>query len=191
MEKKKVITIEEFKEENTRLLQSMLAADGGFDPVVTGLIIRPTGEYGIAIFPLPKDAFESNESKRKIPLIMPKLFDSFRKQGITPVCFSFTSEAWLRTVKPEGKEIPENWKDAPKKEAFISSYETAEGCELHVNLIHREGKIANADGELIDAIRLERVPGMEKGPASTFGGNLMNMFHNELKKWKEDGKSTD
>lgn len=146
--------IKEFKVANVQLMQYLLSKHGGLDPMIVVLVKEENDEYNVVAVPVPSELLKDDNSKDALATSMPALLTMFAKQGKEPICFSFSSEAWLRKT-PEGvTEIPDNWKDLPKMECLISSYESADESDMEVFEILREGKIANENGELIDAIVL-------------------------------------
>jgi len=175
--------IENFKKENNINMAKWLAVNGGLAPMCT-LLVKDDDQYKVIIAPIPQEALESRESKRKFLSIMPKFFETLKKDGHEVVCFSYSSEAWIRMInKEDADDIDFNSLD--KKEILISSYETATSTSVEVNNIIREGKIANEDGELIDCVRLEKNKEMseveeEAGPG-TIGGEFANIYRNYLK----------
>lgn len=182
--------IENFKKENNVNMAKWLAVNGGLAPMCT-LLVKNDDEFKVIIAPIPGEAMESPESKKRFLSIMPKFFDKLEEDGHKVVCFSYSSEAWIRMMDVDDAEnvdangVPHNWQDMKKKEILISSYETATETSVEVNNIIREGKIANEDGKLIDCVRLEKNKEMsdveeEKG-AGSIGGAFANIYRNYLK----------
>jgi len=178
--------IENFKKENNVNMAKWLAVNGGLAPMCT-LLVKNDDEYKVIIAPIPQEAMESPESKRKFLSIMPKFFDKLEEDGHKVVCFSYSSEAWIRMIDKEDADNIDDidFNSLDKKEILISSYETATETSVEVNNIIREGKIATEDGKLIDCVRLEKNKEMsevekEAGPG-TIGGEFANIYRNYLK----------
>jgi hypothetical protein len=146
--------IKEFKIANVQMMQYLLSKQGGLDPMIVVLVKESNDEMNIVAVPVPGEFLHDDQTKDVLAGAIPSLLGMLAKQGKEPVCFSFSSEAWLRKT-PEGvTEVPDNWKDLPKTECMISSYESANASEMEVFEIIREGKMANENGDLIDAIVL-------------------------------------
>lgn len=180
------VHIKEFKKANTELMLYMLSKEGGLGPMITVLAKNKDGEFNILAIPVPNEFLENDDSKDKLAQQIPSLFAHLVKEGHEPVCFSWSSEAWLRKT-PEGvKKLPKNWKDLPKIECLISTYESQNESVMDVHEMVREGKIANDDGELIDAISLKPHPfGNEN--VSKMEGRFTNIFE-EYFKMKQNGE---
>lgn len=177
--------IENFKKENNVNMAKWLAINGGLAPMCT-LLVKNNDEFKVVVAPIPEEAMESPENKRKFLSIMPKFFDKLEEEGHEVICFSYSSEAWIRMINVEdADEIDDiDFNSLSKKEILISSYETATDATVEVNNIIREGKIVNEDGNLIDCVRLEKNKEMsdaEEEGAGTIGGEFANIYRNYLK----------
>jgi len=178
--------IEEFKKNNNNNMAKLIAVHGNMPPVCTLLVyVANEDEYKVIIAPIPEEALENDKNKKKFLGIMPMFFDKLKEDGNKIICFSYSSEAWIRIINKEDaqdNDIPDNWKSLPKQEVLISSYETADGAFVEINNIVREGKIANEKGELIDCIRLEKNEELSaEGDPNSVGGDFANIFRNYLK----------
>lgn len=146
--------VKEFKIANVQMMQYLLSKQGGLDPMIVVLVKESNDEMNIVAVPVPGEFLHDDQTKDVLAGAIPSLLAMLAKQGKEPVCFSFSSEAWLRKT-PEGvTEVPDNWKDLPKTECMISTYESADESDMEVFEIIREGKMANKNGDLIDAIVL-------------------------------------
>jgi hypothetical protein len=146
--------VKEFKIANVQMMQYLLSKQGGLDPMIVVLVKESNDEMNIVAVPVPGEFLHDDQTKDVLAGAIPSLLAMLAKQGKEPVCFSFSSEAWLRKT-PEGvTEVPDNWKDLPKTECMISTYESADESDMEVFEIIREGKMANENGNLIDAIVL-------------------------------------
>lgn len=171
--------IKEFKEQNYENMTRLISAAGGLPPVCT-LLLKNKDGHKVMIAPVPDEAMSDERNKQKFVDIMPAFFKQVEKDGFTILCFSYSSEAWLRKMKPDTKDVPDNWKSFPKVEVLITSYETEGECEVEVNEIVREGKIANDKGKLIDCIVLKKYEDMD-APANDIGGRFSNLYTNYVK----------
>jgi len=176
--------IKNFKVANTELMSYLLSKQGGFAPMVT-VLVKKNEEVNVMAIPIPEQFLDSELSKDMLAKTLPSLFDHVVKQGMEPMCFSFSSEAWLRKT-PEGvKELPDDWKDLPKIECLISTYESKNDSSMDIHEIVREGKLANENGELIDAIVLKPYDTGEKQLVS-IEGRFTGLFDNYLKSKKDE-----
>ena len=146
--------IKEFKVANVQLMQYLLSKHGGLDPMIVVLVKEENDEYSVVAVPVPGEFLKDDNSKDALATSIPALLTMFAKQGKEPICFSFSSEAWLRKTSEGVTEVPDNWKDLPKTECMISTYESMDESDMEVFEIIREGKMANENGDLIDAIVL-------------------------------------
>lgn len=160
--------IENFKKENKENITKLISQMGGFAPLCT-IFTHKNDNYGVIIVTLPEDVLDSYENKQKFLKAMPDFFDSIVEDGHRIVCFSYSSEAWLRTADKNGG-VPDNWQSLPKIEALITSYETNDSVSLEIYNIIREGKIVDTEGDLIDCIRLEKNNDMDSKEGNLQGG---------------------
>lgn len=181
--------IESFKKDTLDNMAKSLARNGGLDPVIIVLAKHIVDkEFTVLIVPIPNDALKNNEAKQIFAQVIPTLFDKMYDDDLEPICYSWSSEAWLRKVDKD-KGIPDNWNDVPKTEALITSFETKDSCTMEIHTIIREGKIANEDGDLIDCISLEKDPELNSGGDQEMEGRFGNVFKNYMKRRKENLKT--
>ena len=181
--------IKKFKVANVQMMQYLLSKQGGLDPMIVVLVKESNDEMNIIAVPVPGQMLQNDQTKDVLAASLPSLLNMLAKQGKEPVCFSFSSEAWLRKT-PEGvTEMPKNWKDLPKTECMISSYESADSSDMEVFEIIREGKIANESGDLIDAIVLRPYSMSEDGEKpKAIKGRFFGAFE-EFYKMRQDEKA--
>lgn len=178
--------IKEFKVANTQLMSYLLSKDGGLAPMIT-VLVNKDQELSVMAIPVPGEFLDSDESKDALARAIPSLFEHLVKQKIEPICFSWSSEAWLRKT-PEGvTEVPDNWKDLSKTECLISTYESKYESSMDIHEIVREGKMANEEGDLIDAIVLKpyNMSDDKEQKSTNIEGRFSKMF-NEYFKTKEN-----
>ena len=183
--------IEDFKKETIRMIELMMAKTGGMSPVAIILVkgmksAEEKGKSGAVVCPIPPEHFEDSDSKKNLAkVILPKVFEELESRGLELICFSWSSEAWIRSKHKDDESPNDDWRDLPKREALITTFEYADGSDLTVNYMHREGKIVNEEGNLIDCIRLEKDPTFDemgdKNKVPTNEGTLSNVFRNYLK----------
>ena len=181
--------IKEFKVANVQLMQYLLSKHGGLDPMIVVLVKESNDEMNVVAVPVPGEFLNNDQTKDVLASSIPSLLAMLTKQGKEPVCFSFSSEAWLRKT-PEGvTEVPDNWKDLPKTECMISTYESADKSDMEVFEIIREGKMANENGDLIDAIVLRPYSIGENGEKpKALKGRFHGAFQ-EMYKMRQDEKA--
>lgn len=187
MENKEKV-LKDFKVETLNLIHKLTAKTGGLPPVIVVLVknlkkAEDKGKTGAIVCPIPPEYFDNEESKHELAQkILPKVFKELENQGLELLCCSWSSEAWVRKVDKK-QEIEGNWRDLPKKEAIVTIFETAEGdSNVEIHYMHREGKISDENGELIDCIRLEKQESDDEDTSSkTSGGIFSNVFSNYLK----------
>jgi hypothetical protein len=180
--------IDAFKLDVIRNMTISLARNGGLDPIIN-ILAKNTAdkELNVIMVPIPSDALENDDAKEVFAKIIPKLFDELYERGFEPLCYSWSSEAWLRKAnKDEG--VPDDWKSLPKVEVLMTTFETKDYSIMEIHVIKREGKIADEDGNLIDCISLEKDPelNMSEGQVE---GRFGNVFKTYMQKKETNGKS--
>jgi len=195
--------IENFKKEHFNNITRALTLSGDIDPMIT-LLVKNTiidetkdfKEYSVCLIPLPKEAFDNTESKDLLAKIIPQIFKKIEDDNMEPVCYSFSSEAWMREMKNkknlkkeqfENTEEYNNWKNLPKKEVLITTFETKDTNETLIDFIIRNGKMSDEKGNLIDCISLERYDEISNSISNSenIGGRLSNIFQDYLKNKKQ------
>lgn len=177
--------IKDFKSRNTEAMQYLLSKNGGLSPTISVLVKEKDDKINIVVVPVPNELLQNLQGKDLLAQSLPKLFELLVKENKQPICFSFSSEAWLRKT-PEGtKEIPDNWQDLPKIECLISTYESADESDMRVYEIIREGKMANDEGDLIDAIVLRPYLDEKDEPMTNMKGRFSGIFQ-EFCKMKQN-----
>lgn len=174
----KLEKIEHFKKENKENMARLIATNGYLPPVCT-VLVRNKEEYKIVLAPVPEEALENEENKKKFLEIMPLFFKKLEEDGHKVICFSYSSEAWLRKADAE-EGVPDDWKSLPKTEVLITSYETADTAVVEIHDIIKEGKIANENGDLIDCIRLEKNADLGDTEKGQLGGRFSRIYRDFL-----------
>lgn len=172
--------VEAFKKDVFANITKHISRNGGLSPIVLILAREiESKDLALMVCPLPGDIIDDeHDLKDSLRTILPKVFDGIFAQGLEPICYSWSSEAWLRAADIEDGE-PENWKDLPKVEVLMTTFETVDSTSVEINIIKRDGKIADEDGNLIDCITLEKHPEFESKD-SNMGGRLANIFKNYM-----------
>lgn len=179
--------IDAFKSDVIHNMTRSLARNGGLNPMINVLAKNTEDkEFTVIIVPIPPDALENDDSKKVFAKIIPRLFDEIYERGFEPLCYSWSSEAWLRKGNKD-KGVPDDWKSLPKIEVLMTTFETKDSSIMDIHTIKREGKIADEDGELIDCISLEKDPELNMSDG-TVEGRFGNVFKSYIEK-RENGKS--
>jgi hypothetical protein len=177
--------IDAFKLDVIHNVTKTLARSGGLNPEINVLAKHTVKkEFTVIIVPVPEGVLNSANSKDLFAKMIPTLFDDIYERGLEPLCYSWSSEAWLRKGnKNEG--IPDNWQDLPKIEVLMTTFETKDSSIMDIYNIKREGKIANEDGNLIDCISLEKNLDFEK-PDGEIEGRFGNVFKTYMQKREKE-----
>lgn len=171
--------IECFKKDVVSNMERNIAKSGGLQPVVVILAKElSNSENAIFITPIPGELLDTYQTKELLAKFIPRIFDDMFDKGFEPICYSFSSEAWLRK-SPKEDGIPDDWRSLPKVESMVTFFETADETSIEVNIIKRDGKIADENGELIDCISLEKDPEFQVKPEN-LGGRLSNIFRDYM-----------
>lgn len=180
--------IDAFKSDVIHNMTMSLARNGGVDPMINILAKNTLDkELTVIIVPIPGDALENNDTKEVFAQVIPTLFDEMYKNNLEPLCYSWSSEAWLRKGnKDEG--VPENWRELPKIEVLMTTFETKDSSIMDIHTIKREGKMADENGNLIDCISLEKDPELNIADG-TVEGRFGNVFKTYMQKREENATS--
>ena len=164
--------IENFKNYNNEIFKKQLAEDGFITPMMLVLLSKKNPEketgmdYGIAVCHLPEEAFKDSNTKDMLAELVPDILSRIEKEGNKAVCTCLATEGYARELKVP-KEINLSYEEIKdlayseyvvKKEIMVIIYECDLGESTYMYYIHRNGKIANEKGELLDAITLELHP---------------------------------
>lgn len=180
--------IDAFKSDVIHNMTMSLARNGGLDPMINILaknIVEK--ELNVIIVPVPRGALENNDTKEVFAEIIPTLFDEMYKRGFEPLCYSWSSEAWLRKGDKD-KGVPEDWQELPKIEVLMTTFETKDSSIMDIHTIKREGKMADENGELIDCISLEKDPELNMADGKV-EGRFGSVFKTYMKKKEKNETS--
>jgi hypothetical protein len=172
-----------FKKENKQNIAKMIAMRGGMPPIFT-ILVKKDDDYSVIVSPIPEEALENDENKQRLINLMPAFFETIEDKGFEIICLSYSSEAWLRQMDKkdaDDNDIPENWKDLPKTEVLITSYETPTDVSLEINDIIKDGLVADENGDLIDCIKLEKNKNLGDDEKGELSGGFSNMLRAYLK----------
>ena len=180
--------VDAFKSDVIHNMTMSLARNGGLDPMINILAKNTVEkEFTVLIVPVPGDALKNQDNKEVFAKIIPTLFDEMYKNNLEPLCYSWSSEAWLRKGDKD-KGVPEDWRELPKIEVLMTTFETKDSSIMDIHTIKREGKIADENGELIDCISLEKDPELNMSDG-TVEGRFGSVFKTYMQKREENGKS--
>lgn len=170
----------DFKQDQYDVATKILIREGGVMPIISILCLDKDNEYGTVIAPIIGD-MSALEKDVLVDQIVPEVFSKIKSEGMKPVCFSFTSEAWLRTGPSDMEQSSEAISKLPKEEALIITFETLSDTDLKVFSIKRDGSSVNENGEVVDNIKLEPHSLNDSKNGNIVGGR----FSGILKKYTE------
>jgi hypothetical protein len=154
----KIMTFEEFKENIVNMSKDLIVEQGGLGPTLMAFLIsidNTVDEKELAVIPFPSEMMNSDEQKGEfIKKCFPALRKVFDEKNKKVIYLCFCCEAWVR--KANKNTIPKDWKDLPKSEALVLSFEHAEGGEMESYTIIKDGMMVDKNGDLRDVITLER-----------------------------------
>lgn len=173
--------IENFKINQVQFAEDLLIKDGTIMPIVGVLCYDKEKGYGMVQAPIMGD-IDSASKDVIVEYVIPKVFDEIKEKGLVPVCFSFTSEAWLRTREKKEDNLKEFTMEQiealPKEEALMLFFETKEDSEMRAFIIKRDGQSINEDGDLVDNIKL--TPHELPGKGTSFSGRFTGILKQYL-----------
>lgn len=119
--------VEKFVENITEFIRDIFQSEGELRPMLWILIDTGVKDPSVITWPIPPSGVASDDAKEIIAISMVKFLAHLNSVGIRPICTLFTSEAWVRKIDPElvkdGK-FPNNWKDFPKVDSLMLTFET-------------------------------------------------------------------
>lgn len=162
-----------FKKEQLAGVKRMMIDNGGVMPIISMLVLDSSkNETGIVIAPYVGDDFSEEAKDYMATKVIPDIFEEMKDQKLKPVCFSFSSEAWMRSCEKD--EIPKDWKSLPRTEIVMLTFETATRSEMECFEIKRIGKVINSNGKMIDNIDL--IPIDQSKNLQSASGRFTNIF---------------
>lgn len=183
--------IESFKKDHIQFISDTLIKNGALDPMVTILAyIESEKRYGIIVVSIPPEFVETNMGSEIFSKLAPQLLDLVAKKGCLPVCFSWSSEAWVRIAEIKGRtkeEVLADYESLPKSEALLIYFESENDSSLNCQKVLRTGKTVDPDGELIDIIELIPDESINNMGKNTLEGRFTNIFK-KYKQSKNDNK---
>lgn len=156
--------VQEFKDYILETTKTIFEKDGHLLPAV---VILTKQEENMKVIFIPVNEFTKDvASKNLLVKIMPSVFDKIHSEGGTPVCFSFSFEAWVRKADKDSYD-PDKWQDLPVvDEVILSSFETEYSSEHVARTILREG----------DKATLAPPWENEFNKSTNVGGRFANLF---------------
>lgn len=175
-----------FKEETTRLTKHMIDTYGGLPPCLIVLVEGNTPETKkdkktALVCPIPEEAMVNSDTKHNfVTQCMPILVSNLKESNLIPLYIAFCTEAWIRKFKPEGGinnfTMPDNWRDFPKTEVVLMSFDGPYGAQMDIYEIERGGLMVTEENKLVDGVKLIKME--EEGKPTTEGvfANLYERF---------------
>jgi hypothetical protein len=152
--------IQEFIEEHTKVVKKMITANGGMSPMLAIFCLNKNVKEGekpfqVNVFNIPPQLVNDAGKDMLSKFIIPKIIEGMKTTNHEPLCVSFASEAWTRKVtKEEWDEVKDNWRDLPKEECLLITYETEWKTLTKGFNITREGTHVDEYGDAVDNIVL-------------------------------------
>lgn len=189
--------IEILKEKYLDFIKEMMQEEASLPPSLTVFCeVKEQEEFtnpdeiplGLVHIPIPGKFMKDDESKDElVDEVIPQIFDKVKEKFI-PYAIAWASEVWITAIKKtdEIQDVDQAYQKAlesphiNKQEAVYISIDSEEGNEIFVYNIHRDGKQINADGDLVDTIRLEKndlTTGGDENKFANVGGRFANLFH--------------
>lgn len=134
-----------------------------------------TQKNAIIHVPIPDDLMKSDGGKdyfieKAVPDIAKKVNEKFIVKG---VCWA--SEAWMRHADKDYDFNKNNYKDLPKKEVLIVTFESATKNEVSIYEMIREGLKVTEEGDMVDNIDLKELTDI-KQENGTDGGRFTGLY---------------
>lgn len=179
--------IKKFKASEVKNIKEVMIKQGGLNPVINLFTYNEQiNEFGLVMLMIPEEVMRTEESKEVFAQMLPTVMEKVTEKGLTPLCFSWSSEAWIRKMPKDQMsedEVPDNWRDLPKEEALITYFESEYESDLSCMLINRTGKAIDEEGNIIDTIELTEDPTISmNGGDISVGGRFTNLFKQFKKK---------
>lgn len=173
--------IEYFKKDHTKWVERKMLDEGEVGPMIVILATKDDQDgVGVIYSPITGN-FGEEEKEDVVKRVIPKLFETIKGEGMSPLCFSFCSEVFVRKLSIEGlseEEIAEASKNVyslPKTEALLITFESKDFTSTHLFDMERIGKVVNKEGEMIDQIKLTE--------SDVKSDNMTGRFANIFKKY--------
>lgn len=162
--------IDRFMNEHINFIKAVTIEQGGFEPMMT-LLVKKGEEFQIIPMVIV-GGFRTEEDKEALASQIPKILEGVSSsQKVIPICFSFASEIWSRKMEGSSK-LPDNWKEFPKTEGILITFETEYSSKVVLLDMERVGTTTNQSGDMIDKIVLTD----KEVPSTEAGGRFMNLF---------------
>jgi hypothetical protein len=127
--------------------------------------------------PIDDDFMKDEESKDKfVDEILPDVFKTLKEKFI-PQGIAWAAEAWMRIADKSFDPDKQDYKKLPiKKEVIMINIESKNTNDCFIYEIQREGKQVNADGSLVDTVKLLKLDNMS-GNMPVGGGRFTGLFN--------------
>lgn len=177
--------IEDFIARSQQRLIDTIEKIGGLPPMYSVLaveIIDGKEKYNDCLIPVPNNVLKNDETKDQMIEMIPFIIAQVMDTKMTPVCISWSSEAWIRKapILKEGENIENtDWKLLPKTEAAIMFVETETRSEIIVFDMIRSGSKITPEGDMIDDITLtlnDELNSFNKENKQSVEGRFQNIF---------------
>jgi len=161
MKEKDEKEVSKFVDGITNFIKDIFHSNQRLDPMLWILVDVGT-DYTVMSWPVPEMGIASDEAKDILAVGMVKLLAHLNNVDVRPVCTLFTTEAWVRQLDKDdlkNGKVPENWKDLPKTEALMLSFETdTKGCTICFDITETSGKRTLSLSDLTKDASLKDIP---------------------------------
>jgi hypothetical protein len=156
-------------------MKEFMGEYGQFGPMITVFADNPQEEEKPAIIhiPIPPQFMKNNETKDEfVNEMVPEMFAEI-KERFKPYAVAWAAEAWIRNLGKD-KNFEGDYKELPKKEVMLISFQQKDANTGVVYNIKRNGKQVTPSGDIVDQIELEE--DTELGDLEGMEGRFSNLF---------------
>lgn len=152
--------IEDYKKDHLATIRKMLQDNGMIYPTVSLLVLdKLKNKTGIVLAPISVGSSDIKVDKQTLKdRIIPELAQELADKDFELLCFSFSSEAYLRKLDLKDtkglspKELIDKAKKVDPREVLMVMFETEKNVSAYTSDIRKEGKVVNSEGDMIDNI---------------------------------------
>ena len=160
----KAEAIKKFKDSIVQSVNEKVIENTFIEPLLYMLCNKVgQAEPVMAIAEIPGPLLNSDSGKTILmQTVVPEILKHIDSDGMTPICISFTMEAWqwqkdIKDIEnPNGISADDIKKNSKKEEVVIVSFETPNDCTGRV--FKKRGTKQNENDEWIEGVYLEEVP---------------------------------
>lgn len=175
--------IKEFKEDHLNTMTKTFKETGYIMPTIAMLTIDSSDKTGIVLAPIDISGKDTRLGKEDLlEIILPKLKEEIDKKNLEVVCFSFSTEAYMKKLsldkdlsKKDPKELMKLVEKLESEDTLVIMFETNTNVNKYVYNIIKDGKVINSEGDLIDKFDLTDFRDLEENSTTT-KPEFLNVF---------------